>query len=476
MDRVGTRNRLADAAGLVAGYGLDAWLGDPRRFHPVAGFGTLAQRLERRVYRPDRRAGAAYTIVAVGTPALLGLGAAAATRGRPVARFVLTAAATWAVLGGRTLRAEGRRMGAALRAGDVPAARRRLSHLCGRDAAVLDEPELARATVESVAENTSDAVVAPLFWGAMAGIPGLLAYRAANTLDAMVGHRSARYARFGTPAARLDDLLNLAPARLTAVLTIAATPRERRAEALRVWRRDRADHPSPNAGQCESAMAGSLGVRLGGRNVYFGRSETRPFLGDGPKPDFTHIDCAAALSSRVGQGALLLAATAALLRPGATLLSLTAQASAAAVGRPGVSLLSLTAKASATVGRPGEYRAPLTGHGRRRAFAVGRVGAVGLGGSGVAPAPPFRDGRPRAPVPTAARGGRSGGVGLGRPGPTPAAPVGWGGLFGSLAGRGGRAVGWGRLFGSLAGRRGRAVGAGSGVVVGRLRGRLPGAG
>jgi len=145
------------------------------------------------------------------------------------------------------------------------------------------------------------------------------------------------------------------------------------------------------------------------------------------------------------------------------------------------------------VGRPGEYRAPLTGHGRRRAFAVGRVGAVGLGGSGVAPAPPFRDGRPRAPVPTAARGGRSGGVGLGRPGPTPAAPVGWGGLFGSLAGRGGRAVGWGgpfgslagrggravgwgRLFGSLAGRRGRAVGAGSGVVVGRLRGRLPGAG
>jgi adenosylcobinamide-phosphate synthase len=234
-----------------------------------------------------------------------------------VPRFVLTAAATWTVLGGRTLRGEGRRMAGYLRAGDVPAARNRLGYLCGRDPAQLDEAELARATVESVAENTSDAVVAPLWWGAVAGVPGLLAYRAANTLDAMVGHRSARYARFGTAAARLDDVLNLAPARLTALLTVAAAPRVRgrRDETLRVWRRDRNDHPSPNAGQCESAMAGALGVRLGGRNVYFGRTETRPYLGDGPRPDARHINRAAKLSGTVGVAAVSLAAAGALLRP-----------------------------------------------------------------------------------------------------------------------------------------------------------------
>ncbi|HTF06737.1 MAG TPA: adenosylcobinamide-phosphate synthase CbiB, partial [Asanoa sp.] len=264
-----------------------------------------------------RRTGAAYTLIAVGVPAALGIAANVATRGRPVPRFLLTAAATWTVLGGRTLRGEGQRMAGYLRAGDVPGARNRLGYLCGRDPAQLDEAELARATVESVAENTSDAVVAPLWWGAVAGVPGLLAYRAANTLDAMVGHRSARYARFGTAAARLDDVLNLAPARLTALLTVAAAPRVRgrRAETLRVWRRDRNDHPSPNAGQCESAMAGALGVRLGGRNVYFGRIETRPYLGDGPRPDARHINRAAKLSGTIGLAAVSLAAAGALLRP-----------------------------------------------------------------------------------------------------------------------------------------------------------------
>ena len=309
--------RVADAAGLVAGYGLDALLGDPRRFHPVAGFGTFAGRLERAVYRPARSAGVAYAVVGVGVPTVLGAAAAVATRGRPLARFALTSAATWAVLGGRTLRAEGRLMAASLAAGDIPATRRRLNHLCGRDPAALDEAELARATVESVAENTSDAVVAPLVWGAVAGVPGLLGYRAANTLDAMVGHRSPRYARFGTAAARLDDVLNLAPARLTALLTVAAAPRVRgrREEALRVWRRDRADHPSPNAGQCESAMAGALGVRLGGRNVYFGRAESRPFLGDGPRPDFRHVARATRVSATVGAAAVAIAAVVALARP-----------------------------------------------------------------------------------------------------------------------------------------------------------------
>ncbi|RIV36649.1 cobalamin biosynthesis protein [Micromonospora radicis] len=300
----------ANAAGLVAGYALDVWLGDPRRGHPVAGFGRAATALERRLYRPDRLAGAAFTTLAVGGPVLVGAAAAFGTRRRPLARAALVAAGTWAVLGGRSLRHEAKVMGATLRAGDLPAARQRLGHLCGRDPSTLDETELARATVESVAENTSDAVVAPLFWGAVAGLPGLLGYRAVNTLDAMVGHRSARYARFGTPAARLDDLLNLVPARLTGLLTVAVAPvgRGDRARAWRVWRRDRADHPSPNAGQCEAAMAGALGVRLGGHNVYFGRSEVRPFLGDGPRPEARHLGRAAKISGAVGLAALGLAA------------------------------------------------------------------------------------------------------------------------------------------------------------------------
>jgi adenosylcobinamide-phosphate synthase len=296
----------ANAIGLAAGYALDALLGDPRRFHPVAGFGRAAGSLERGLYRPGRTAGAAYAALAVGVPVLVGVAATLATRRRPLARAALVAAGTWTVLGGRTLRHEAAVVSKALRRADIPAARRRLGHLCGRDPSALDEPELARATVESVAENTSDAVVAPLFWGALAGLPGLLGYRAANTLDAMVGHRSPRYERFGTPAARLDDALNLVPARLTALLTIASAPLVRgdRGRAWRIWRRDRNDHPSPNAGQCESSMAGALGVRLGGRNVYFGRVEVRPFLGDGPRPEARHIRRAARLSAAVGLAAL----------------------------------------------------------------------------------------------------------------------------------------------------------------------------
>jgi adenosylcobinamide-phosphate synthase len=306
----------ADAAGLAAGYLLDAVFGDPRRFHPVAGFGTAAAALEKRIYAPDRRSGAAFTAIAVGVPALAGLGAAAATRKLPIARTALVAAATWTVLGGRTLRRESRVMARHLDDGDLDSARGRLNHLCGRDPSGLDESELARATVESVAENTSDAVVAPLVWGGLFGLPGLLAYRAANTLDAMVGHRSARYARFGTASARLDDGFNLLPSRLTGMLTIAVSPIAggNPKETLRVWRRDRNDHPSPNAGQCESAMAGALGVRLGGRNVYFGRSETRPFLGDGPRPSAKHLRRAARVSGAVGLAAAALAVGTALVR------------------------------------------------------------------------------------------------------------------------------------------------------------------
>ncbi|GAB7047967.1 cobalamin biosynthesis protein [Catenuloplanes indicus JCM 9534] len=305
------RLRVAEAVGMLAGYGLDAVFGDPRRWHPVAGFGTAASALEKRVYAPDRAAGACFAAVAVGTPVLAGAALAGLTRRRPVMRAVAVAAATWTVLGARTLRAEAHTMAGALDRGDIEAARGRLGHLCGRDPSALDEPELARATVESVAENTSDAVVAPLFWGAVAGLPGLLGYRAANTLDAMVGHRSTRYVRFGTPAARLDDALNLAPSRLTAALTVALAPLAGGdpARALRIWLRDGHHHPSPNAGQCESSMAGALGIRLGGHNVYFGRSEFRPHLGEGTPPLAPDIARAARLSGAVGLAAATLAAT-----------------------------------------------------------------------------------------------------------------------------------------------------------------------
>jgi adenosylcobinamide-phosphate synthase len=153
----------------------------------------------------------------------------------------------------------------------------------GRDPSELDGPELARAALESVAENTCDAIVAPLLWGAVAGLPGLLGYRAANTLDAMVGHRSPRYANFGWASARLDDVVNLVPARVTALLVAAMAPAAGGSArgALRSARRDGGAHPSPNSGVSEAAFAGALGLRLGGRNVYDGRTEDRPVIGNG---------------------------------------------------------------------------------------------------------------------------------------------------------------------------------------------------
>jgi adenosylcobinamide-phosphate synthase len=192
---------------------------------------------------------------------------------------------------------------------DLPAARRRLAHLCSRDATELDGTELARAATESIAENTSDAVVAPLFWGAVAGIPGLLGYRALNTLDAMVGYHSARFERFGWAAARADDLANLVPARLGALAAVCCAPLVggRPDHAWRVWRRDGSHHPSPNAGQVEAAFAGALEVRLGGVNTYGGQSEDRGTLGDGPVPGSADLRRSVTLSKVVGLAALAVA-------------------------------------------------------------------------------------------------------------------------------------------------------------------------
>jgi adenosylcobinamide-phosphate synthase len=317
VSRAAVTVAAANAGGLLAGVVLDRLFGDPRRFHPVAGYGKAAGALEQRLYRPERRAGAAFTAVAVGVPVAVGAAATLATRRHPWLRAGLTAGATWAVLGGTSLRREAAQMARSLEAGDLAAGRDRLPHLCGRDPRDLDADELARATVESVAENSSDAEVAPLFWGAVAGLPGLLGYRAANTLDAMVGHRSPRYLRFGAASARLDDLANLVPARGTAALTVAVAPAlgGSRRQALRVWLRDGGRHPSPNSGQCEAAAAGALGIRLGGRNVYEGRVEDRPELGDGEKPVVADIARAARLSGLVGGVAGALAVGHALARP-----------------------------------------------------------------------------------------------------------------------------------------------------------------
>ncbi|MFG1921457.1 cobalamin biosynthesis protein [Cryptosporangium sp. NPDC048952] len=312
---------LATATGLALGALLDHVVPDPRRGHPVAVFGRFAGALERRLYAPSRSRGALYTALAVGVPVAASVAVDRVTRGRPVLRAAVTGVSAWAVVGGASLRREAAAMDRLLAAEDLPGARERLSHLCGRDPAGLEAPAVARAVVESVAENTADAVVAPFFWGAVAGLPGLVGYRAANTLDAMVGHRSSRYDRFGWASARFDDLLNLVPSRLTALLTVGAAPAVRRnsaADAWRTWRRDGSAHPSPNAGQCEAAAAGALGIRLGGRNVYGGTVDERPVLGDGRAAQVSDIAPAARLSLLVGAGAAALGAAALALRAAGT--------------------------------------------------------------------------------------------------------------------------------------------------------------
>jgi adenosylcobinamide-phosphate synthase len=288
--------------GLALGVLADAVFADPRRGHPVAGFGRAAAALEARLYADDVRRGAAFAGIAVAGPVVAGAVVQRVARRRPLLGTLATAAATWAVLGGTSLAREGQAMASSLEAGDLSEARHRLRNLCARQAGGLGSAELARATVESLAENTSDAVVAPLVWGAVAGVPGLLGYRAVNTLDAMVGYTSPRYLRFGRVPARLDDLANLLPARLTAGLTVLAAPAVggHPTAAWRVLRRDGGRHPSPNAGRAEAAAAGALGLRLGGANQYHGTVERRPEIGDGAAPDIPDLRRAVRLGRVVG--------------------------------------------------------------------------------------------------------------------------------------------------------------------------------
>jgi adenosylcobinamide-phosphate synthase len=309
----GVPARSAIGLGLLAGALADRLAGDPRRGHPVAGFGALAAALERRAWRPSRLAGAVYALALAGGTAGAAAWADRRLRRRPARRALLVAALTWTALGGRSLEVVARRLGEAVRVGDLETARRLAPTLVGRDPSDLGAAELCRAAVESVAENTADAVVGPLLWGALAGPAGVAAYRASNTLDAMVGHVSPRYLRFGWAAARLDDLLTWPAARLGAALACVLAPAAG-GDARRAWRtlrRDGAAHPSPNAGRMEAAFAGALGVRLGGRNRYGDRVEERPALGDGPPPGPDDVDRAARLSVLAGLAAAALAAAAA---------------------------------------------------------------------------------------------------------------------------------------------------------------------
>jgi adenosylcobinamide-phosphate synthase len=273
--------------GAAAGIALDRLLPEPPgAVHPVVLFGFVMTSLERRLHRDRKGAGLVHASAGLA----VGLAVGAAVRS--------TTLATTSAVAGRALGQAANDVGRALDDGDLARARALLPALVGRDPSGLDEGELARAAVESVAENTVDAVVAPALWAAVAGAPGALGYRAVNTLDSMVGHRSERYANYGWASARLDDVVAWVPARLTAALVALVRPRATRP----IWsavRRQAPKHPSPNAGVAEAAFAAALGVRLGGRNRYGDRTEERVALGDGRAAQPSDIDAAVRLSRDV---------------------------------------------------------------------------------------------------------------------------------------------------------------------------------
>ncbi|HVW82210.1 MAG TPA: adenosylcobinamide-phosphate synthase CbiB [Mycobacteriales bacterium] len=269
----------AVALGLLA----DLALGDPpTRWHPVGWFGMSMSAVERRLYRDRREAGIGYAAVGIG----MALATARCCPSAAVATMVCSAS--------RGLRRSAHAIADRLDAGDISGARDLLPTMAGRDPSALGEAELARAVVESVAENTVDAVVAPVWWGLVAGASGIYVHRALNTMDAMVGHRSERYLKYGWAAARLDDAAAWIPARLTAALVSAVRPTTAPQVATAV-RHQAPAHPSPNAGVAEAAYAAALGIRLGGTNVYAGKVDHRPALGAGRDPQPADIRRATAL-------------------------------------------------------------------------------------------------------------------------------------------------------------------------------------
>ena len=271
---------------------LDRLLGEPPRWHPLVGFGWLAQRIEARLFAVCRLRGVIAVALLVGGFALA---AFLAQRSLGSWAWPLDVALLYLAIGATSLGAHATAVRRVLDIGDLDAARRSVGRMVSRDTANMDETAVVRATLESVLENGCDAVFGALFWFFVAGAPGVVAYRLANTLDAMWGYKTDRYLHFGWAAARLDDLLNGIPARLTA-LTYALLGRS--GTAWRCWRSQAANWESPNAGPVMAAGAGALTVRLGGPAVYHGRRKSRPPLGEGREPVAADIARAVALVRR----------------------------------------------------------------------------------------------------------------------------------------------------------------------------------
>jgi len=265
---------------------VDALVGWPapvfaRIGHPVTWLGALIAALDARWNRTTdspalrRAAGVAAALTVIGLAAGMGWVLQAACPEGWAGTFLIGILA-WPLVALRSLHDHVAAVATPLQAGDLDAARAAVSQIVGRDPALLNEAGIARAAVESLAENTSDGVVAPLFWGALFGLPGIIGYKAINTLDSMIGHRTERHEAFGWASARIDDLVNLVPARLTGLLFALLAPR--RSEAIACMFRDARRHRSINAGWPEAAMAGALGVRLSGPRIYHGHMSDEPWL------------------------------------------------------------------------------------------------------------------------------------------------------------------------------------------------------
>ncbi|WP_445144519.1 adenosylcobinamide-phosphate synthase CbiB [Dyella sp. Tek66A03] len=303
---------MTTALAMLAAILLDAWLGEPRRAHPLIGFGRFAGGIEARLYRDRHLAGLlAWSMAVLPLVALTWL--AVEMLGAATLSFVFDVLVLYLAIGLRSLGEHARPVARALHDGDIVKARTAVGRMVSRDTHMLDETQVAAAATESLLENGNDAVFGALFWFVLFGAPGVVLYRLANTLDAMWGYRTARYGRFGWAAARLDDALNYVPARLTAV-TYALL-----GNATRAWRCWRAQAPtwdSPNAGPVMAAGAGALDVQLGGAAPYDGVWKSRPDLGEGRPADAGSIARALRLVRRGVVLWLMVVMLLALLRQG----------------------------------------------------------------------------------------------------------------------------------------------------------------
>ena len=279
------------AGAMAVAMAVDALLGWPaplfaRVGHPVTWLGRLITTVDIAWNRPSdppalrRAAGVAGALVVIAVSAALGW-VLQSVLALGWIQFVLVGILAWPLVALRSLDDHVAAVASPLQAGDIAGAREAVSRIVGRDPATLDEAGIARAAIESLAENASDGIVAPVFWGALFGLPGIFGYKAINTLDSMIGHRSERHEAFGWAAARIDDVANFIPARLTGFLFVLLAPR--RAEALSCMTRDARRHRSPNAGWPEAAMAGALGVRLSGPRIYHGSITNEPWLNEGAR-------------------------------------------------------------------------------------------------------------------------------------------------------------------------------------------------